>query len=176
MWYYYCCRQFGVLIVRRYPLGFWLFEIKHGDECVLWYYLAVTLRAPRRWSSLVYCVKRRGGLFLICKSEGNPSELVAIYYPGNKLFWRPLEAPNQLFWWLLFVNWCGMPCLRSAKLCHSFSFFSSPWFFFLNLVAAIDRLKKNLPYSCALGHVHFYRFCKESSDEVRSMLKSWGST
>ena len=29
---------------------------------------------------------RRGGLFLICKSEGNPSELVAIYYPGNKLF------------------------------------------------------------------------------------------
>jgi len=39
-------------------------------------------------------------------------------------------------------------------------------------MAAIDRLKKNLPYSSALGHVHFYRFCKESGDEERSMLKS----
>ena len=77
-----------------------------------WWHLAASLRlcmwARRRWSSLVLSFVKRMKmrrivlLFLVCKSKADSFNYTA--YIGNKLFWRPLEAP--ILHSVVLIDWC----------------------------------------------------------------------
>ena len=75
-----------------------------------WWHLAASrcMWARRRWSSLVLSFVKRMKmrrivlLFLVCKSKADSFNYTA--YIGNKLFWRPLEAP--ILHSVVLIDWC----------------------------------------------------------------------
>ena len=107
-----------------------------------WWHLAASrcMWARRRWSSLVLSFVKRMKmrrivlLFLVCKSKADSFNYTA--YIGNKLFWRPLEAPilhsvvlislmsanSNVYAWISCVDWCCLQIqtymLESFALCR----------------------------------------------------------